>query len=132
MASWDVDAAGAGRVIGAAADRAAGFLADVAGVDSAAGGVVGVLPTSPLVVRQLVVFGEEVASPGVSAVAGYTHSAVRGGSDAVMAYVAGDVEMAAQSQHASGAAVYPLDTPGAGGRGGGAGSGGRETGGGAW
>ncbi|MGL5818553.1 MAG: DUF6507 family protein [Phycicoccus sp.] len=129
MVVWDVDAAGAGRVIGAAADAAAGYVADVDRVDGAAEGVVNALPSSPLVVRGLVGFGVEVASPGVSAVAGYTHSAVQGGSDAVLAYVAGDVEMAAQAQHAAGAAVYPADTPGTGtgtgSGGGGAGGGGR-------
>ncbi|MGL4744875.1 MAG: DUF6507 family protein [Dermatophilaceae bacterium] len=112
MVSWDVDASGAGRVIGAAADGASGLVGDVDRVSGAAEGVVNALPTSGLVMRHVVGFGEEVASPGVSAVAGYTHSAVQGGSDAVTAYVAGDMEMAAQAQHAATSATYPTDTPG--------------------
>ncbi|MGL4177894.1 MAG: DUF6507 family protein [Dermatophilaceae bacterium] len=129
MTSWDVDAAGAARVIGAAADGAAGFVADVERVDGAAEGAVNALPESPLVMKHMVGFGQEVASPGVSAVAGYTHSAVQGGADAVRAYVAGDMEMAGQAQQASAMATYPTDTPGAG-RGGGAGGGGAGAGGG--
>ncbi|MGL5865730.1 MAG: DUF6507 family protein [Dermatophilaceae bacterium] len=120
MASWDIDTAGAVRVIGAAAERASGFAADVDRVDGAAEGVVNAVPESPLVMQHLVAFGEEVASPGVGAVAGHTHSALQGGSDAVTAYVAGDVEMAAHAQGAATSAAYPSDTPGAG-RGGGGG-----------
>ncbi|MGL5853037.1 MAG: DUF6507 family protein [Phycicoccus sp.] len=112
MTNWDVDAAGAGRVIGAAADAAAGYVGEVGRVGDAAEALVGVLPESPLVMGQVVGFGEQVASPGVSAVAGYTHSAVQGGSDAVLAYVAGDVEMAARAQDASASATYPGDIPG--------------------
>ncbi|MGL5818540.1 MAG: DUF6507 family protein [Phycicoccus sp.] len=112
MTRWDVDVPAAGQVISQAGRQGAAYEGDLAAVNATFERAAAALSRSPLVVGRLGEFAQVAATPHLEAVVGHTHSALQGASDAVAAYVAGDLAMAANAQGAAGSAVYPGSLPG--------------------
>ncbi|MCH1865812.1 DUF6507 family protein [Nocardioides sp. CFH 31398] len=112
MTNWDIDPNAAFGVVRTAATEAEGYETDLTAVETAMSDLGAALPNSQLVVQALSEYATEVVAPHVETALGHTNSAVRGTSDAINAYVAGDLEMAATAQSNAATVQYPAEMPG--------------------
>lgn len=115
MTAWDINAAEAMGVVQRAAGTAQGYQAELRGIESAMGDMVGVLPNSQLVQQALADFSGEVVTKHLEKTLGHTNSALQGTAQAVNHYYNGQLEMAATAQGNAALTEYPEQMPGRGG-----------------